>query len=406
MSNKSGILTQTITITDPNNPLETKTVNVPVRKGEKIYCTEPYVIDVLKHYSTACEGLDFSQIAEVEKNSYKSIVSAQVSKDYKEGDKTANIIISPKHTVSIDLGTKTGSHITASQEIVAGGVIDIVLNKNKGKMWADATSSAFEKEKLRNELIRQIGQPTNAYSALVKECVYNASQVFNGYTVTINSVDCFMPGSEASVAPLDDYTSIVGKEIYVVPINLVKESIVVSHKLFLSTLQVAVLDELENLPKKTLVQGVVSSVKEFGAFVMIKDCVSTLLLEPEMDEVTHAKFQSKSLKVGDEIEFFIETIADGRVTITQTSSKVDGWNTLDTRVSDAVKGGKQFAEIETKVIKRLSNGYIVEVKDLKDITFFVNGRFLKTEQEYAVGADMLLKLVQVDTSKRNVRLFY
>jgi hypothetical protein len=49
-----SIKTQTIEIYDSANPLEVRTVTIPVRKGQKIYCHEPYAIEALKKYDKYC----------------------------------------------------------------------------------------------------------------------------------------------------------------------------------------------------------------------------------------------------------------------------------------------------------------------------------------------------------------
>lgn len=399
------ILTQKIEVVDPQNPLDSKTIVVPVHKHEKILCTEPYVLDVLKYYTNSFDDDTLNSIKEVESCAQKSIVTATVDRDYVEGDKSAQIFISPKHTFSIDLDSKTASHIKSTQQFEAGGKIDLVVTRSKTGLWADATSAQFEKEKLRNELIRQIGKPQSAYLAHVKDCVFNAEHVFNGYTVSINGLECFMPGSEASVAPLDDYTSIVDTDLYVVPVNLIKESIVVSHKFFMSKKQTVVLDALLSLPREQKVSGVISSIKDFGVFGIIDECVPTLLFEAEMDEETKQKFHEGLLRIGDSFEFFIESISDGRVNITQTSSKTEGWNTLETNVLKQKLTGNEFASVEVNVNKLISNGFIAEVKDIPGVTFFVNSTFAKLDAEPSVNDSVVLKIKSVDVNKRNVRLY-
>ena len=60
------ILTQKIEVVDPQNPLDSKTIVVPVHKHEKILCTEPYVLDVLKYYTNSFDD-DTLNIGDMEK---------------------------------------------------------------------------------------------------------------------------------------------------------------------------------------------------------------------------------------------------------------------------------------------------------------------------------------------------
>jgi len=173
----------------------------------------------------------------------------------------------------------------------------------------------------------------------------------------------------------------------------------------MSKKQTVVLDVLLSLPKEQKVTGVISSIKDFGVFGIIDECVPTLLFEAEMDEETKQKFHEGLLRIGDTFEFFIESISDGRVNITQTSSKTEGWNTLEANVLRQKLTGNEFASVEVNVNKLISNGFIAEVKDIPGVTFFVNSTFAKLDAEPSVNDSVVLKIKSVDVNKRNVRLY-
>ena len=49
-----GILTQRVEIYSDSDPLNSTFVDIPVHKGEKIMCHEPYVVEAMKMYAKAC----------------------------------------------------------------------------------------------------------------------------------------------------------------------------------------------------------------------------------------------------------------------------------------------------------------------------------------------------------------
>lgn len=391
----SGIRTQKIEIVNPDNLLETKTVVVPVTGNQKILCREPYVLELMKKYDSSFDLEDLDLIAFYDNNSYKGICSGLIN-EFNEEKSVADISLSKKHSTMIDLDSKNTTSI--KDEVEVGKSIEVVVTKQDGKLIADAASKTAQIERLRMELIKQIETPTSAYTGVVKEIVFSGSKLFNGFIVDINGVKCFMPGSESDVVPLEDYNTLVGKSMYVMPVSKVKDSIVVSHKEFLNTKKNAVLSELESMDKKSVAQGIVSSVKSFGVFIIIDECVPTLLSVSEMNAITEDKFKNGQLKVGEPIDFYIESVVNGRVTITQTNSKSEGWNSLKTAVDNDTK-----YVLKGLIKNTFENGIVVSAPSFNNITFFLSRKVVDMDN-VEIGKEIELGVSSVDTVKKTVRI--
>lgn len=392
----SKIRTQEIEILNPENPLESTKVVVPVTGNTKIMCREPYVLEALKLYEGSFNSDELEVISSYESTSYKGICPGYIN-SLDEERNYADISLSKKHSTTITLSEKSEGNII-EDDFTPGGVIEVVVTKRDGKLTADATSKTAQLERLKMELVKQIETPTVAYTGLVKEVVLNNSRMFNGFIVDINGVKCFMPGSESDVVPLEDYNTLVGKSLYVMPIAKVKESIVVSHKEFLNTKRNAVLDNLESTGKNTMVEGVVSSVKPFGVFILIEECVPTLLSVSEMNEETESKFKNGEIKVGEPINFYIESISKGKVIITQTNSKSEGWNNL----KDMVEKDSRYV-LKGVVKNTFDNGVVILAPDFNNITFFLSGKVVEMGT-MSVGKEVSFKVSNVDTVKKTVRI--
>lgn len=385
-----NILTQTVEIFSESEPLNSTFIEVPVHKGEKIMCHEPYVLDALKMYAGSCTDEVLDAIYQYERaGKFKDVREGQIV-NYDEKKAVADIALSQKHSVAVN--------INSSEEVKKGDKIDVVVTKARGHMTADASSKTAQIERLRQELVKEIQTPTSAYSGTVKEIVYNGANVFNGFIVDIKGVRCFMPGTESDVVPLNDFNELLGKELYVMPVNQIKESIIVSHKEYLNTLKPSVLDRLINLDKGSVVTGVVSSIKHFGAFILIDECVATLLSVSEMNEVTEAKFKAGQLKVGDPIDFYIDSINDEKVIITQTVSKTEGWDKLKETI-------EKTPDYKLKgVVKNIfDNGVVILSEEFNGITFFLSSKVVELDN-LAVGNEVELPVESVDTVKKTVRL--
>ena len=386
----SKILTQRVEIFSDSDPLNSTFVDIPVHKGEKIMCHEPYVLEALKMYAGSCTDEVLDTIYQYEKTGKFKDVKKGVISRYDENTSTAEITLSQKHSVVVE--------INANEKVNVGDKIDVVVTKSRGRIMADASSKTARIERLRQELIKEIQTPTSAYSGIVKEIVYNDANVFNGFIVDIKGVRCFMPGTESDVVPLNDFNELLGKELYVMPVNQIKESIIVSHKEYLNTLKPSVLDRLTNLEKGSVVTGTVSSVKHFGVFILIDECVATLLSVSEMNEITEAKFKSGQLKVGDSIDFYIDSINDEKVIITQTVSKSEGWD----RLKETIEKSTDY-KLNGVVKNIFDNGIVVLSEEFNGITFFLSSKVVDLNK-LSIGQEVELPVENVDVVKKTVRL--
>ena len=385
-----SIKTQTIEIYDDSNPLEVRTVTIPVRKGQKIFCHNPYVIDAMKMYDKYCGEDVMDNIMSYEGGNFRDVRVGVVS-SFSADKEIATIELSAKHSVSVDYNSKT-------EDLELGKKIDVVVSKTKGKITGDATSKTAQLERVKQELIRQVDSPSYAYAGIIKDIIFNAANAFNGFVVEVSGVKCFMPGSESDVVPLNDYNELVGQTRYVMPIAASKESIVVSHKEYLNTLKSKVLDSLIETNSTELVEGVVSSVKKFGVFIIIGKCVPTLLSVSEMDEDTETKFKNGEIKVDDTIKFYVESVKDDRVTITQTACKSLGWDKL----KEVVDNDKNY-NIRGTIKNIFENGAVVVANEFNNITFFLSSKVLNLEA-LSVGSEVILPVENIDPVKKTVRL--
>ena len=157
-----------------------------------------------------------------------------------------------------------------------------------------------------------------------------------GYVVTVQGINCFMPGSLAGINKLSDFSSIVGEEIYVVPVSFSAErgTVVVSHRKYLQAL---IPQSIQNL-KDTIGEdktGNVTGTAKYGVFVEFDKCLTGMIHNNDLDEDTLVKFRAREIKPGDPINFKVkDIISDNKITLTQKDTvEFNPWININQRYS-------------------------------------------------------------------------
>jgi nitrogenase molybdenum-iron protein alpha/beta subunit len=117
-----------------------------------------------------------------------------------------------------------------------------------------------------------------------------------------------------------------------------------------------------------------------------------------MDEETETKFKNGEIKVDDTIKFYVESVKDDRVTITQTACKSLGWNKL----KEVVDSDKNY-KIRGSVKNIFENGAVIVASEFNNITFFLSSKVLNLET-LIVGSEVVLPVENIDPIKKTVRL--
>ena len=232
--------------------------------------------------------------------------------------------------------------------------VKIVRNRSKGEDFVVGSIEQGVQHAIFEELMSNIDNNI-AYAGLVKQMIPEG-----GYIVTINGIDCFMPGSLAGMNKLHDFSSIIGTDMYVVPISFSAErgTVVVSHRAYLKAMVPSILEDLRNA-KDEVITGFVTGSAKFGVFCEFNGCLTGMIHINDLDEVHAAKLRKHEINPGDAIEFKVkEIISDTKITLTQLIHN-DPWNgiteryKIPARVTGIVKSIKDygmFVAIEEGVI--------------------------------------------------------
>jgi DNA-directed RNA polymerase subunit E'/Rpb7 len=173
---------------------------------------------------------------------------------------------------------------------------------------------------IRQEFMDEIDNPSKAYLCKVKEANKG------GFFVEVQGIDAFMPGSLAAANKINDFQSLVGKEVIVMIEDYLKDmkSFIVSHKKYIAHILPQKLSEMDLMKKH---KGTVTGASKYGIFVEFSDgdefIFTGLLHVSKMNEDTKLLFKGRQFMPGDPIEFYVgEITKDNRVILTEEDPQI------------------------------------------------------------------------------------
>lgn len=281
--------------------------------------------------------------------------------------------------VLVDAGLKSESAIPVEQfknaqgelEVSVGDVVDVAL---------DAVEDGFGETLLSREKAKRHEswiQLEKAYEDQETVIGVINGKVKGGFTVEVNTIRAFLPGSLVDVRPVRDTLHLEGKELEfkVIKLDQKRNNVVVSRRAVIETENSVEREQLlENLQEGQEVKGIVKNLTDYGAFVDLGG-VDGLLHITDM-AWKRVKHPSEIVNVGDEINV-----------------KVLKYDRERTRVSLGLKqlGADPWVEIASRYPEstRLSG----RVTNLTDYGCFV---------EIEEGVEGLVHVSEMDWTNKNI----
>lgn len=213
--------------------------------------------------------------------------------------------ITPDFVVVYAEGSKSEAYVPISEfrnqnnelEVAVGDVVDVVL-----EAFENGTGrTIFSREKAKKIESWQELEKAFANGELVKGIV--TERVRGGFTVEINKIRSFLPGSLVDIKPVRDTSYIEGKELdfKVIKVDKKQNNIVVSRRAALMAENTPEREALlSSLAEGSEVTGVVKNLTDYGAFIDLGGIDGLLhITDISWKRIRHP---NELLKVGDEIK--------------------------------------------------------------------------------------------------------
>ena len=374
---------QEVIIQLSDDPFDTKKVKIVVPNGVRLMTNRPYAAELLKTYMQH----EIERNTTSERISDEGTTTGTIEKVIKKDDKPieALINVNSKYTASCSLQKEPKEIV---DQLAEGMKVDVKTKKNrKGELTASIGDAIMEVK--IDEILKSIGNKNVAFTCKVEELIHG------GYWVNISGVRCFMPGSLAGLNKLYDFEMIIGKELIVMPVlySRQKDSIVVSHREYLRTLIDDTLDTVSESIKEQRM-GFVTGTTKFGVFVEFDKCLTGLIPLDELDDETLANYNSRNIKPGYNINFWVkDIISKKKIILSQKGPKIDLWDGVSERYVP-------MQIVEGKVRKITRYGAFIELE--KGISGLIHKSTFNKELER--GEKVMVKIKHVNEKDRKISL--
>jgi small subunit ribosomal protein S1 len=328
---------------------------------------------------------------------------------FEEGDVVTGAVVRiDKDEVLVDIGYKSEGVIPSNElsirksvnpneEVEIGEEVDaLVLTKEDqdGRLILSKKRARFERAWRRIEAAAESGEPVHG----------SVIEVVKGGLIVDLGVRGFLPASLVDIRRVPNLDEYLGQTIEskVIELNRPRNNVVLSRR--------AVLEEerkeqrqaiLERLQPGLIIEGQISNIVEFGAFVDL-DGIDGLIHISELSW-SHVNHPSEILNIGDTVQVKVLDIDRDRqrISLGLKQTQEDPWQ----RVVDTYSVGD---ELEGKVTKVVAFGAFVEilegVEGLVHISELAQQHVENPREIVQPGDDVKVKILEIDSERRRLSL--
>ncbi len=226
--------------------------------------------------------------------------------DMKPGAIVTGVVIDiDNEWVTVHAGLKSEGVIPRAQFIDANGECSLAIG-DEVQVALETVEDGFGETKLSREKAKRAEAWKDLEAAHEDDAVVTGvinGKVKGGFTVDINTIRAFLPGSLVDVRPVRETTHLEGKELEfkVIKLDQKRNNVVVSRRAVMEVANSVERDALlESLQEGMSVKGIVKNLTDYGAFVDLGG-VDGLLHITDM-AWKRIKHPSEIVEVGQEID--------------------------------------------------------------------------------------------------------
>ena len=309
--------------------------------------------------------------------------------------------------VIVSAGLKSESVIPAEQfknekgefEVAVGDEVEVAL---------DAVEDGFGETRLSRDKAKRARTWTVLEEAFEKEEVVQGmitGRVKGGFTVELELVRAFLPGSLVDVRPVRDPSYLEGKmlEFKVIKLDRKRNNVVVSRRAVVEAEHSVEREELlKNLTEGAVLPGIVKNLTDYGAFVDLGG-IDGLLHITDM-AWRRVKNPSEVVNVGDEIQVKVLKFdrERNRVSLGLKQLGEDPWQDIARRYP---AGSRLFG----RVTNLADYGAFVEIEDGVEGLVHVSemdwtNKNVNPSKVVQIGDEIEVMVLEIDEERRRVSL--
>ncbi|SQD76863.1 30S ribosomal protein S1 [Moritella yayanosii] len=319
----------------------------------------------------------------------------------------ATVVAIENGYVLVDAGLKSESSIPAEEFKNAAGELEVEVGQE-----VDVALESIEDGFGETQLSREKAKRHESWIQLEKayedqETVIGVinGKVKGGFTVEVNTIRAFLPGSLVDVRPVRDTTHLEGKELEfkVIKLDQKRNNVVVSRRAVIETENSAEREELlANLQEGQEVKGIVKNLTDYGAFVDLGG-VDGLLHITDM-AWKRVKHPSEIVNVGDEISVKVLKFDRERTRVSLGLKQLgeDPWVAIAKRYPENTK-------LTGKVTNLTDYGCFVEIEEGVEGLVHVSemdwtNKNIHPSKVVSVGDSVEVMVLDIDEERRRISL--
>ena len=320
---------------------------------------------------------------------------------------TGTVVAVNDDVVIVSAGLKSEAVIPIEQFRNEKGESDVSVG-DEIEVALDAVEDGFGETRLSREKAIRARTWTHLEKAFeegeVVEGIING-RVKGGFTVEIDSVRAFLPGSLVDVRPVRDPGYLEGKslEFKVIKLDKRRNNVVVSRRAVVEQEYSAEREALlEDLQEGNVVKGIVKNLTDYGAFVDLGG-IDGLLHITDM-AWKRVKHPSEVVNVGDEIEVKILKFDRERQRVSLGMKQLgdDPWKDLSRRYPPQTR-------LFGKVTNIADYGCFVEIEDGVEGLVHVSemdwtNKNVNPSRVVSVGEEVEVMVLEIDEERRRISL--
>ena len=323
-----------------------------------------------------------------------------------EGKVVNGKVISIDHNHAlIDVGLKSEGRITIDElrfcdkekEIKVGDKIDVFVERLEDKNG----EAVLSREKAKKESAFASFDKILKKNKHVDGNIYG--KVKGGYTVDIDGVITFLPGSQVDIKPIKDINHLVGQKLSFKVLKIDKErgNIVISRKAYLEeSLKKNIKDPKKSFKEGNSIEGIIKNITDYGAFIDLGTVDGLIhLTDISWKRINHP---SDFLKIGQKVKVKILklNVESNKISLGIKQLTKDPWQNIKKKY----KEGKNYSG---KVSKITDYGAFIELKEgiegLIHISEMTWDKKKKNPSEIvSIGEKVDVTILELDLDKRKL----
>lgn len=324
----------------------------------------------------------------------------------KEGSVLKGQVVSVGSEIIVDVGLKSEGiiplrefQIAADQKLPeVGDMVEVFVEKIEGRKGTVLSREKALREESWVKLEEVFEKGENVTGTIF-------GRVKGGFTVDINGVVAFLPGSQADVRPIKDPSSImdIPQPFQILKMDRKMGNIVVSRKAILEEARSEAREEmLAKIKEGDVVNGIVKNITDYGAFVDLGSVDGLLhVTDISWSRINHP---SEVLTFGQEVKVMVIKYNEDTKRISLGMKQLDA-NPWD-NIAEEFPVGKAMSG---KITNIADYGVFIELKDgIEGLVHSSEIAWGKTNQNpkklLTIGQEVDFVILDVDTERHRISL--